>query len=152
MSPSITPFSTEPYTSTELDGVAVSLDTFTYVEDSAFNHSLPLSRLAQNHTSDRTGVRAAQHGSSVSGFVESAREVVPGSLARTHDRYADETSFFPASPQTESGGTSSNSLANHLGAQHCSPGRPSSSASRPTRRCQCLMRVLQFMAQLSMDP
>ncbi|KAI3545128.1 hypothetical protein CABS01_11790 [Colletotrichum abscissum] len=140
----------EPYTSTELDSVGVSLDTFTYVEDSALNLSPSLSRLAQSHTSDRTRVQAAQHASSVSGSVTSSSDFMPGSLARPHGSSTDETTFFPPSPQIASGGASSESK--HTCAQHYSPSRTGSSASRPTRRCQCLMRLLDFMAQLSIEP
>ncbi|TQN66832.1 Aflatoxin biosynthesis regulatory protein, partial [Colletotrichum shisoi] len=145
--PSITSSSssTEHFTSTELESVGVSLDSFTYVEDWTFSSSTPLPRLSGDHRPIRTAGQASSHGSSSAGSAASTKDVMLGLLTENHGSSAAETSFFLPSPWTDAGAAPSNSLGtpdSHV--------RPQSRPCPP--RCRCFVRVLQFMAQLSTDP
>ncbi|GJC98601.1 hypothetical protein CH63R_08795 [Colletotrichum higginsianum IMI 349063] len=146
MSPSFTSSSSaEPFTSTELDSVGGSLEEFTYVEDSTFSSSTPLSRLSGDHSLIRTGGQAFSHDSSRAESTASIKDVRIGSLTENQGRSGDETSFFLPSPQTDAGAASPISLGTPDGRV-----RPQSRPGTP--RCQCFARVLQFIAQISTDP
>ncbi|KAK6217284.1 hypothetical protein QIS74_07398 [Colletotrichum tabaci] len=146
MSPRITSSSSvEPFTPTKLDSVGVSLESFTYVEDSTFSSSTPLSRFSGDQIPMRTGAQDFNHGSSSADSTASTKDVRLGLLTGNHGSSADETSFFLPSPRTDAGAASSISLGTPDGRV-----RPQSRPGPP--RCQCFARVLQFMAQLSTDP
>ncbi|WQF88454.1 Putative aflatoxin regulatory protein [Colletotrichum destructivum] len=147
ISPSITSSSSsaEHFTSSELESVGVSLESFTYVEDSTFSSLTPLSRLSGDHRPIRTRGQAFSHGSSSVDSAASTKDVRLGLLTENHGSSAAETSFFLPSPWTDAGAAPSNSLGTPDG--HV---RPQSGPGPP--RCHCFARMLQFMAQLSTDP
>ncbi|KAJ0164698.1 Aflatoxin biosynthesis regulatory protein [Colletotrichum tanaceti] len=155
MSPSITPSSAEPFASTELDSAGVTLESFTYIEDSAFSSSTPplSSIFGDRSPAIRTGAPAFRHGSSSSAdSAAGKKDVGLGWLTGDHHgSSAEETRFSRPGPGTDAGAASSNSNPFGTPSSRVRP-RSRPGPPPPPPRCQCFARVLRFVAQLSTDP
>jgi hypothetical protein len=137
----------------------VSTDPRTGVDDSPFDFSVPLPGLHQNNLADRTNVAnslpldnsaaGGRHHSTLNSFT-----LNNGGLNK-------DNPLFPTPAQTDAGFGSSSSAGNSPSVRRSPDGNCASTAlgkmptvGRPLSvpQCRCLMRTLEFLAQLSMDP
>jgi len=139
MLPATTTSPTEHTTSADWASLGSSIDPFTYLDDPAFDFSIPLSSFEQNNPLN--GEKAVNPTIFSDNATTSTNNNTISSFTKSNGSLTMDNLPFPTGTQTDTRFTSSSSPLD----------RHKSTAISLVPPCRCLMRTLRFLAQLSTD-